>query len=50
MVSHIPVDISTIQEYLPNDTEEAYIRITTTGHGQGKKMLLSFRIKGMTYL
>ena len=31
----IPVDISTIQEYLPNDTEEAYIRITTTGHGQG---------------
>lgn len=31
----IPVDISTINEYLPLDTEEAYIRITTTGHGQG---------------
>ena len=31
----IPIDIATINEYLPNDTEEAYIRITTTGHGQG---------------
>ena len=31
----IPIDISTINEYLPLDTEEAYIRITTTGHGQG---------------
>ena len=31
----IPIDIATINEYLPTDTEEAYIRITTTGHGQG---------------
>ena len=31
----IPIDISTISEYLPTDAEEAYIRITTTGHGQG---------------
>lgn len=31
----IPVNISTINEYLPTDTEDAYIRITTTGHGQG---------------
>ena len=30
-----PVNISTITEYLPGDTEGAYLRITTTGHGQG---------------
>ena len=30
-----PVNISTITEYIPEDTEYAYLRITTTGHGQG---------------
>jgi hypothetical protein len=30
-----PVNISTITEYIPEDTEDAYLRITTTGHGQG---------------
>ena len=30
-----PVNISTVSEYIPEDTEDAYLRITTTGHGQG---------------
>ena len=30
-----PVNISTITEYIPEDTEDAYLRIITTGHGQG---------------
>jgi len=30
-----PVNISTVTEYIPEDTEDAYLRITTTGHGQG---------------
>ena len=30
-----PVNISSITEYIPEDTQEGYLRITTTGHGQG---------------
>ena len=30
-----PVDISSITEYIPTDASDAYLRIITTGHGQG---------------
>ncbi len=30
-----PVNISSITEYIPEDTQEGYLRIITTGHGQG---------------
>ena len=30
-----PVNISTVTEYVPEDTEDAYLRMITTGHGQG---------------
>ena len=30
-----PVNISTINEYIPNDAEEVNLRMITTGHGQG---------------
>ena len=31
----IPVNIPSITEYIPLDAEEAYLRMITTGHGQG---------------
>lgn len=30
-----PVDISSITEYIPSDASNAYLRMVTTGHGQG---------------
>lgn len=30
-----PVNIPTITEYIPNDAENVYLRMITTGHGQG---------------
>ena len=30
-----PVDISSITEYIPTDASNAYLRMITTGHGQG---------------
>ena len=31
----IPVNISSVTEYIPMDAEEVYLRMITTGHGQG---------------
>ncbi len=31
----IPVNISSVTEYIPTDAEEVYLRMITTGHGQG---------------
>ena len=30
-----PVNISTVTEYIPGDAQDAYLRMFTTGHGQG---------------
>ena len=30
-----PVNISTVTEYIPGDAQDAYLRLITTGHGQG---------------
>ena len=30
-----PINIDQITEYIPQDAEETFLRITTTGHGQG---------------
>ena len=30
-----PVNISTVTEYIPEDAQDAYLRMFTTGHGQG---------------
>ena len=30
-----PVNINSVTEYIPLDAEEVYLRMITTGHGQG---------------